>query len=91
MANYWYEKAAEKWNIDGEYNLVTQYYNGVGVSKNDYFAFKWYKKSALQGLAVAEYAIGYMYANGEGAAKNIQTWKSMVWNAAAQGYKPAKN
>lgn len=42
----WYQKAADKGNASGQFNLGDCYYSGKGVSKNRTTAIEFFKKAA---------------------------------------------
>ena len=46
--------AAEKGDMQSQYNLGTIYKQGLGVEVNDLKAFFWFNKAAEQGLAKAQ-------------------------------------
>ena len=53
--------AAEKGNVDSQYNLGLMYDNGKGVTQDYKEAIKWYRLAAIQGLAEAQLNLGIMY------------------------------
>ncbi len=46
--------AAERGDIDAQYNLGLMYENGNGVAKDEAKAIKWYRKAAEQGLVIVK-------------------------------------
>ena len=57
----WFRRAADKGNIDAQFQLGLMYETGKGVS--DYSeALNWYRLAANQGNSDAQYNLGHMYA-----------------------------
>jgi len=69
-------------DANAQFNLGSNYWNGLGVRRNHAEAFKWYRKAAAQGHGEAQYFVGYIYAVGRGAPKNHI--KSYVWWSMAK-------
>lgn len=46
---FWFRKAAEQGDVNGEVNLAWQYESGLGVPKDHTEAVTWYRKAADQG------------------------------------------
>ena len=65
-----YEIEASKGSSLGQYNLAMAYYNGRGIKKNLYEAYKFLKLSADQVFAKAENSLGYLCKNGYKRFKN---------------------
>lgn len=86
-----YENSAEQGNIEAQYNLATEFYNGWGRAKDYHNAFRWYQKAANQGNAPAQYALGSMYRKGQGVRQDYT--KAVEWyqKAANQGNVEAQN
>ncbi|GBC41295.1 kinase-like domain-containing protein [Rhizophagus irregularis DAOM 181602=DAOM 197198] len=76
-AFYWYQKAAEKDQIDAMLNLANRYYNGEGTEKNLEKAFYWCQKAAEKDQIDAMYYLAVYYRNGEGTIKNLE--KAFHW------------
>ena len=58
---YWYQKAAEKGNIDAQYMLAILYKEGLGTEKNLEKAFYWYHKAAEKENIDAQYNFTLLY------------------------------
>ena len=58
------------------------YYDGKGVSQDDYRAFDWFTKAAEQGNVDAQYSLGLMYEDGRGAPQDY-LMAHMFFNLAA--------
>ena len=55
--NY-YEKAADKGNVNAQYYIGKLYYKGKGIEKDYKKAFEYLKKAAEQGHVDAQYYLG---------------------------------
>lgn len=62
--NY-YEKAADKGNVNAQYYIGKLYYKGKGIEKDDKKAFEYLKKAAEQGHVDAQYYLGKCYYDGK--------------------------
>jgi hypothetical protein len=86
--------AAEKGNLDAQFELAKKYRAGDGVETNLVEAFKWMQRAAQSDVessrsSDAAYELARMYENGEGVQRN----PTEAWNhyqaAAAGGYPDA--
>ncbi|KAI8887997.1 HCP-like protein, partial [Backusella circina FSU 941] len=77
MARIYFEMAAKKGNIDGDFGLGDIYFYGLEVNKDSKKAFEHYKIAAEGGLQQAQRALGMMYQNGHGVEQDFI--KSMEW------------
>ena len=71
-------------------DIAGMYFNGWGVEKDLFQAFKWYEISSKNGNPYAQYKLGDMYWNGLGVKTNTDT--AQIWwkKAADNGYKDAQ-
>jgi TPR repeat protein len=85
QAMQYFQKAADKGNSDGEYDIGWLYENSFGMPRDYRQAMQWYLKAAGQRNAAAENSIGLFYADGLGVDKD--TGKALQWlqRAAADG------
>ena len=65
-------KAAERGDAIGQYNLGAMYDYGDGVEQSDEAAKKWYTLAADQGNADAQYNLGVMHDEEQGVLKIIK-------------------
>jgi len=76
--------AAEKGDVQAQYNLGEMYQNGEGMALNDDAqAVFWYRKAAGQGDATARYYLGMMYYQGKGVAQDY-TQAIFWWRKEAE-------
>ena len=88
--NY-YEKAADKGNVNAQYYIGKLYYKGKGIEKDYKKAFEYLKKAAEQGHVDAQYNLGVCYIEGFGVEKADQRKAIEYWEKAAnQGLDAAK-
>jgi len=83
-----YEKflaGANEGDVSSQYNLAIMYENGIGIKKNDKYAFFWYNKAALQGNAAAQFNLGVLHENGRGTKVDFAQANKWYRKAAAQG------
>jgi TPR repeat protein len=90
QAIHWYKLAAERGDIESQYNLGVMYRNGEGVAQNFEEATHWYKKAAEQGDAQAQHILGTKYDLGEGVTQSFK--QAIYWykKAVEQGNKEAQ-
>ena len=83
-------KAAERGEVNAQFNLGITYWFGDGVTKNPVEAVNWYRKAAEQGLAKAQFNLGCAYSSGTGVIKD--PFEAVNWyrNAAEQGFANAQ-
>ena len=87
--NY-YEKAADKGNVNAQYYIGKLYYKGKGIEKDYKKAFEYLKKAAEQGHVDAQYCVGVCYAGGVGVEKDLNKAIEYLKKAADQGSDAAK-
>ncbi len=82
----WYEKAAEKNNAWGLYNLGEKYYEGTYFNQNYVKAHELYIKAANQNHSNAQNKLGIIYDNGYGV--EIDSIEAFKWfeKAACNGF-----
>ncbi|MEZ0224547.1 MAG: tetratricopeptide repeat protein [Alphaproteobacteria bacterium] len=69
-AAYWYRRAAEAGNADGQAGLGALYYMGQGMRQDYAAAAEWNHRAALQGHAHGQGYLGLLYFKGYGTPKN---------------------
>lgn len=88
----YFQKASEKGNKDGMFQLAKLYYNGLGTERDYKKALEWFLKAAENGEENSMNYIGLIYLNGFGVNKDpnkAQEWfkkafdNGVVWG----GYK----
>jgi len=62
---------AEKGNIEAQFILGDNYFNGTKVLKNETEAYKWWFKAALQGEPASQGNIGTMLFDGTGVERDV--------------------
>jgi hypothetical protein len=78
--------AAERGDVEGQYQLAVMYDLGIGVPKNYAESGKWYVKAANAGVAEAQFALGLRYyKHGLEAKEHYATAFSWFYKAASQG------
>ena len=90
QAAYWYEKAAEKGNIDAQFNLGRMYHEGEGVPEDYEKAFHWFKKASDQGHTESQYKLGVMYHEGQWVSQDKKKAFELIQKAAENGYMSAQ-
>lgn len=78
----WYRMAAEKGDVNGQYNLGLMYATGDGVEKDYKEAMILFVMAANQGDAKSQAAIGAMYQNGTGVEQSDK--EAMKWYRKAE-------
>lgn len=63
-AFFWYQKAADQYDLDGLYHLGRCYENGIGTKQNDEEAFQCYMDAGRMGHLAAWYQVGLCYERG---------------------------
>lgn len=66
------KQAAEKGNIQAQFQLGENYFSGTGVSQDTKQAAEWYLKAGEQGNAEAQFKLGTMYVNGFGVRRDYE-------------------
>jgi TPR repeat protein len=79
------KKAADKGNVEAQYELGRIYGNGDGVPQDHQAAIVWLEKAAEQNHAKAQESLGSLYANGVGVKQDFSTARSWYMKAARNG------
>lgn len=84
-------QAAERGEVEAQFQLGTAYYTGMNVIQDYREAMKWYQKAAEQGLISAQHNLGVAYSKGLGVSQDER--KAVQWyrKAAEQGDWRAQN
>ena len=86
VKNYW--KAAEKGDLESQYNLANCYeaHGRFSIYKNYVNAAKWYRRAAEQGHLESQSRLGWIYSAGQGVKQDYV--ESLKWyhRAAEQGH-----
>ena len=90
QALYWYMKAAEQGDAEGQSRVGDIYWGALGVPRDYEKAVYWYKKAAEQEHPEALYTLAAAYYYGQGVAKdNMRALYMCVHaNVAADGGDP---
>lgn len=88
-ARGWFERAANKGDMEAQCRLGTAYLTGMGGERNATLAVKWYEKAAEQGFPAAEVRLANAYRDGTGTRKNLRRALKWYEKAAAQGNEEA--
>ena len=78
-------QAAERGDVEAQYNLGVLYGMGRGVPLDDAEAVRWYRLAAEQGEAAAQHNLGFMYATGRGVPQDDVEAVRWYRLAATQG------
>ena len=89
-AVYWFRKAAERGNLNAQFDLGYAYYYGRGVKQNYSKAVYWFRKASGQGNAIAQVYLGNAYNYGQGVAQNYFMAAYWYKKAADQGNADAR-
>jgi hypothetical protein len=84
------QDAAEKGDVDAQYELGEAYYNGWDVPQDYARAVKWWLRAAGQGDSNAQYQLGCAFSNGEGCVQDNVTshmWFSLSWDTPSVRHK----
>ncbi|WP_246709113.1 MULTISPECIES: tetratricopeptide repeat protein [Bradyrhizobium] len=71
-AAIWYEKAAERGDVQAQFFVGRFYATGVGASPNIRHAAKWFERAAENGHATAAFNGAIFYLNGSGVQRNLE-------------------
>ena len=77
----WYEKVAEKGDLDGINGLARLYRYGTGVRKDYERSFQLYEKAALKNHIRSQVGLGLSYRDAKGTKKNLV--KAYAWLSIA--------
>ena len=84
VAAKWYGLAAERGQVDSQFNLALMLERGEGIAQNDALAEKWFKRAAEQGDVEAQAQLASMYALGGARPKNLEAAYYWISLAALQ-------
>lgn len=86
-SKYFYaKKAAEKGNVNAQFDLAMMYGTGSEVKKNERTAFNWLHKSALNGHVQAKYLMGISFQQGTGVRVQKELARYWFKKAAKAGH-----
>lgn len=87
----WYRLAAEKGHAEAQFLLGVQFFEGLGVKKDEVEATRWYRKAAEQGHAQGQYSVGVILADDDHCDAK-QKAEAVQWfrKAAIQGHADAQ-
>ncbi len=86
----YFSQAAQKGNLQAQYNLGIIYENGKGVKQDYQEAMKWYLKVAAQNYVKAQLNIAMIYKNGKGVKQDYKEAIRWFLKAAEQNYAEAQ-
>lgn len=89
-AVFWIKKAADQSLLTAKYNLAILTNNGWGVDWNPFEAHKLFLSAAKGSMMEAQYMVGLTYVDDLVVPRNWNTAFDYLSEAAAQGFKPAK-
>ena len=92
LAAEWYQKAADKGDVDGEIHLAALYRDGGKDFPRDMAqAAAWYQKAAEQGDVTAQGMMGTLYSMGQGVEQNyVEAYYWLDLAASVKGPKQAQ-
>lgn len=79
-------KAAERGDMQAQYDVANCYAEAKGTRQNHAVAFSWYCKAAEQGHASAAFSLGLAHTTGSGVERNPSTAVSWYKKAAYGGH-----
>lgn len=87
----WHRLAAEKGHAEAQLFLGFQFWEGLGVKKDEVEATRWYRKAAEQGHAQGQYSVGVILADDDHCDAK-QKAEAVQWfrKAAIQGHADAQ-
>lgn len=85
------EIKAAQGDLASQFQLATEYDQGLKVPQDIDKAVKWYRAAAEQGDANAQYSMGSLYQAGDGVPQNNQLAITWYRKAAEQDHATAKN
>ena len=90
-AFYYFQRAAENGDANGQNALAVMYALGRGVEQNDAKAVELYQKSADHGFPLAQRNLAFRYKGGIGVEKDVQKAYQWFLKAAEGGDASAQN
>uniref|UniRef100_A0A8C8H9N7 Fibronectin type-II domain-containing protein n=1 Tax=Oncorhynchus tshawytscha TaxID=74940 RepID=A0A8C8H9N7_ONCTS len=85
LALKYFQKAAEQGWVDGQLQLGTMYYNGIGVKRDYKQAFKFFNLASQAGHILAFYNLAQMHATGTGVLRSCHTAVELFKNVCERG------
>jgi hypothetical protein len=82
---------AEKGDAGCQSAVGWDYFNGVGVERDQAEGIKWYRKAVAQGSAEAEGYLACCYGTGEGVQQDIAESAILCRKSAEQSFAPAEH
>lgn len=80
-----YQYAAERGNVNSQFNMGRMYQDGLGVPRSDPTALTWFRRAAEQGHIPSQLQVGQMYRFGVGAPQDYKEAYHWLRTAAEQG------
>ncbi|MBO7574589.1 MAG: SEL1-like repeat protein [Bacteroidales bacterium] len=80
-----YRRAAERGDVNAQYELGTCFETGNGVEQDYSEAARWYAEAVKQGLSEAQVRLGLLFLNGAGVKQDVVAACNMFLQAAEQG------
>ncbi|XP_067894818.1 protein sel-1 homolog 1 isoform X2 [Heterodontus francisci] len=85
LALKYFQKAAEQGWVDGQLQLGSMYYNGVGVKRDYKQALKYFNLASQGGHILAFYNLAQMHAIGSGVIRSCHTAVELFKNVCERG------
>ncbi|KAM4898705.1 protein sel-1 homolog 1 isoform 5-T5 [Sylvia borin] len=85
LALKYFQKAAEQGWVDGQLQLGSMYYNGIGVKKDYKQALKYFNLASQGGHILAFYNLAQMHATGTGVMRSCHTAVELFKNVCERG------
>ena len=89
LAFEYYQRAANKENIEAAFNLGKMYQAGIGVTENTKEAIKWYEKAATNGHLESQVNLGMIYIVGQQTLQDFERAHMWFNIAASRGNQKA--
>ncbi len=90
QAVFWWHKAAEQGNAEGQFRLGACFAEGIEAEIKYQHAHTWYKKAADQGHIEAQNVLGELYFYGRGVNRSERKAAKWWHRAAEQGSEAAQ-
>ncbi|KAI4568559.1 hypothetical protein MJT46_019673, partial [Ovis ammon polii x Ovis aries] len=85
LALKYFQKAAEQGWVDGQLQLGSMYYNGIGVKRDYKQALKYFNLASQGGHILAFYNLAQMHASGTGVMRSCHTAVELFKNVCERG------
>ncbi|KAM6131414.1 protein sel-1 homolog 1 isoform 3-T3 [Pterocles gutturalis] len=85
LALKYFQKAAEQGWVDGQLQLGSMYYNGIGVKRDYKQALKYFNLASQGGHILAFYNLAQMHATGTGVMRSCHTAVELFKNVCERG------